>query len=208
DRLAGRSRRLQRRAAGFLGYNVHLGSRLPVRGALLMTAVGWFALIPLVLRVVFPWLASRWSQAQETSITPTRTRLRLDREALPPPIGTYSGYTVREMADIVRRVLSDIAITDRLSPLVLVVGHGSISLNNPHESAHDCGACGGGRGGPNARALSQMANDPRVRELLAAEGLRIPASTWFVGGERNTCNNAVTFFDDDLVPAECRPVFD
>src|SRR6185436_7079453 len=50
-RLAGRSRRLQRRAAGFLGYNVHLGSRLPVRGALLMTAVGWFALIPLVLRV-------------------------------------------------------------------------------------------------------------------------------------------------------------
>jgi hypothetical protein len=53
-----------------------------------------------------------------------------------------------------------------------------------------------------------MANDPRVRELLAAEGLRIPASTWFVGGERNTCNNAVTFFDDDLVPAECRPVFD
>ena len=37
DRFAGRSRRLQRRAAGFLGYNVHLGSRLPVRGAVLMT---------------------------------------------------------------------------------------------------------------------------------------------------------------------------
>jgi uncharacterized protein YbcC (UPF0753/DUF2309 family) len=143
DRLTGRSRRLQRRAAGFLGYNVHLGSRLPVRGAVLMTAFGWLALIPLVLRVVFPWLASRWSHVQETSVTPTRTRLRLDREDAVPPIGTYSGYTVREMADIVRRVLTDIGITDRLSPLVLVVGHGSISLNNPHESAHDCGACGG-----------------------------------------------------------------
>ena len=70
-----------------------------------------------------------------------------------------------------RRVLEDIGIADRLSPLVLVVGHGSISLNNPHESAHDCGACGGGRGGPNARAFAQMANDPRVRALLAAEGL-------------------------------------
>src|SRR5262249_30190070 len=35
DRFAGRSRRLQRRASGFLGYNVHVGSRLPVRGALL-----------------------------------------------------------------------------------------------------------------------------------------------------------------------------
>src|SRR6185295_8212189 len=50
DRFAGRSRRLQRRAAGFLGYNVQLGSRLPVRGALLMTALGWLALVPLVLR--------------------------------------------------------------------------------------------------------------------------------------------------------------
>ena len=80
DRLTGRSRRLQRRAAGFLGYNVHLGSRLPVRGAVLMTAFGWLALVPLVLRVVFPWLSSRWSRVQETSITAVRTRLQLDRE--------------------------------------------------------------------------------------------------------------------------------
>ena len=208
DGLVGRSRRLQRRAAGFLGYNVHVGSRLPVRGAVLMTALGWLALIPLVLRVVFPWLASRWRQVQDTSVAAPHTRLQLDREDAAPPVGAYAGYTVREMADIVRRVLTDLGISNSLSPVVLVLGHGSISLNNPHESAHDCGACGGGRGGPNARALSQMANDPRVRELLAAEGLRIPASTWFVGGERNTCNNAVTFFDDDLVPAECRPVFD
>ena len=105
------------------------------------------------------------------------------------------------MADIVRRVLEEIGIRDRLSPLVLVIGHGSISLNNPHESAHDCGACGGGRGGPNARAFAQMANDPRVRQLLAAEGLSIDATTWFVGAQRNTCNNEVTFFDEDLVPA-------
>jgi uncharacterized protein len=107
----------------------------------------------------------------------------------------------------VRRVLEDIGVADRLSPLVLVIGHGSISLNNPHESAHDCGACGGGRGGPNARAFAQMANDWRVRELLAADGLSIDAGTWFVGAQRNTCNNTVTFFDDDLVPAACRPIF-
>jgi uncharacterized protein YbcC (UPF0753/DUF2309 family) len=207
DRFVRRSRRLQRRAVGFLGYNVHLGSRLPVRGALLMAAFGWLALVPLILRVVFPWLSSRWKRAHETSIAAERTRLELDRTDRPPPIGTHSGFTVREMADIVRRVLEDIGIADRLSPLVLVVGHGSISLNNPHESAHDCGACGGGRGGPNARAFAQMANDRRVRELLAAEGLSIDAGTWFVGAQRNTCNNTVTFFDDDLVPAVCRAIF-
>jgi uncharacterized protein YbcC (UPF0753/DUF2309 family) len=208
DRFAGRSRRLQRRAFGFLGYNVHLGSRLPVRGAVLMAAFGWLALVPLVLRVVFPWLSSRLSRVRETSITALRTRLQLDREEGAPPIGAYSGFTVREMADIVRRVLEDTGIGNRLSPLVLIVGHGSISLNNPHESAHDCGACGGGRGGPNARAFSQMANDVRVRQLLAAEGLPIDASTWFVGAQRNTCNNAVAFFDEDLVPAGCQPLFE
>jgi uncharacterized protein YbcC (UPF0753/DUF2309 family) len=208
DGLAERSRRFQRRAAGFLGYNVHLGSRLPVRGAVLMTAFGWLALVPLVLRVVFPWLSSRWSRARSTSIANVRTRLQLNRDDSPPPIGARSGFTVGEMADIVRRLLEDIGIRDRLSPLVLVIGHGSISLNNPHESAHDCGACGGGRGGPNARAFAQMANDARVRQLLAAEGVPIEPATWFVGAQRNTCDNAVAFFDEDLVPADCRDAFE
>ncbi|PYS13396.1 MAG: DUF2309 domain-containing protein [Acidobacteria bacterium] len=208
DRLAGRSRRLRRRAAGFLGYNVRVGSRLPVRGAVLMTAFGWLALVPLVFRVVFPWLFSRWHRVREAATTASRTRLELDRQDTAPPVGMHSGFTVREMADIVRRVLEDIGICDRLAPLVLVVGHGSISLNNPHESAHDCGACGGGRGGANARAFAQMANDPRVRQFLAAGGLRIGGDTWFVGAQRNTCNNTVTFYDDDLVPAQFRAVFE
>jgi uncharacterized protein YbcC (UPF0753/DUF2309 family) len=52
-----------------------------------------------------------------------------------------------------------------------------------------------------------MANDPRVRERLAAEGLRIDARTWFVGAQRNTCDNTVTFFDDDLIPEDARALF-
>jgi uncharacterized protein YbcC (UPF0753/DUF2309 family) len=202
DGLAGHSRRLQRRVAGFLGYNVHLGSRLPFRGAVLMTAFGWLALLPLILRVVFPWLSSRWHRVREASTGTSYTRLQLDRQESAPPIGAHTGFTVHEMAGIVRRVLEDIGADDRLARLVLVVGHGSVSLNNPHESAHDCGACGGGRGGPNARAFAQMANDPRVRQLLSTEGLCIPDGTWFIGAQRNTCNNEVTFYDDDIVPAQ------
>jgi uncharacterized protein YbcC (UPF0753/DUF2309 family) len=206
DAFTGRSRRAQRRAVGFLGYNVHLGSRMLVRGALLATLAGGLLLIPLVLRVVFPWLVSRWGRASTPSGA-GRTRLQVNRDDTPPPVGKYAGFTVAEMATIVARVLHDSGIGFRLSPLVLVLGHGSISLNNPHESAHDCGACGGGRGGPNARAFAQMANDPRVRSALAADGLPIAASTWFVGAERNTCNNMVTFFDDDLVPLELQAPF-
>jgi uncharacterized protein YbcC (UPF0753/DUF2309 family) len=208
DGPTGRSRTLQRRAAGFLGYNVHLGSRRAVRGAVLMTAFGWLALVPLIARVVFPWLSSRWRHVRETSTMANRTRLALDQQSGPPPIGTHAGFTVREMADIVRRVLEDTGLRNRLSSLVVILGHGSISLNNPHESAHDCGACGGGRGGPNARAFAQMANDPRVRQVLRSEGLSIDAGTWFVGAQRNTCNNNVTYFDEDLVPVSCQPLFE
>ncbi|MEB2286186.1 MAG: DUF2309 domain-containing protein [Myxococcales bacterium] len=199
DRLVRRTRHLHRRATGFLGYNVHIGSRLPVRGALLMATLGWLALVPLILRVVFPWLTSRWVRARDTTIVPS-TRLQLDRDERQPPAGAYTGFTVAEQAAIVRRLLEDVGLNGRLSPLVLVVGHGSISLNNPHESAHDCGACGGGRGGPNARAFAQMANDLRVRTRLASQGVIVDDDTWFVGAQRNTCNNEVTFFDEDLVP--------
>src|SRR5262249_49194581 len=150
----------------------------------------------------------RWHRVREASTAILQTRLQLDRQESTPPIGAHSGFTVREMADIVRRVLEDIGIGKRLAHLVLVIGHGSISLNNPHESAHDCGACGGGRGGPNARAFAQMANDPRVRQFLGTESLSIPDDTWFIGAQRNTCNNAVTFYDDDLVPGQHEALFE
>ncbi|HUO56961.1 MAG TPA: putative inorganic carbon transporter subunit DabA, partial [bacterium] len=60
----------------------------------------------------------------------------------------------------------------------------------------DCGACGGGRGGPNARAFALMANDPQVRESLG-----IPKDTIFVGAYHNTCNDLIEYYDVDRVPA-------
>ncbi len=105
---------------------------------------------------------------------PPVTQLHLERrEPEPGPDNGHLGFSLDEMVAIVDRLLNDVGLLN-FSPLVLVIGHGSSSLNNPHESAYNCGACGGGRGGPNARALAQMANDLRVRARLRERGLNIP----------------------------------
>jgi len=130
------------------------------------------------------------------------TQLELERsEKTPGRENGHVGYTIEEMAEIVERLLRDIGTLDNLSRLFVICGHGSSSLNNPHEAAHDCGACAGGRGGPNARAFAQMANNPAVRELVAKSGLDIPSDTYFVGAYHNTCDDSVTYYDLDRLPS-------
>ena len=106
--------------------------------------------------------------------------------------------------------LQDIGLTktEDFSRLFIVCGHGSSSLNNPHESAYCCGACAGKRGGPNARAFAEMANDWRVRSKIAEQGITIPDDTTFVGAYHNTCDDSVVFFDLDQLPASHREEFE
>ena len=199
-------RRSLRRRYGQLAGSLSNGSRTLVRGGLFTPVIGALAAIPLVARVAFPRIAARiGSTAAGIAGRRIPTRLDLERsDAEPLVAGTQAGFAIHEMAAIVRRVLEDIGLTTRFAPVVAVIGHGSTSLNNPHESAYDCGACGGGRGGPNARAFATMANDPRVRERLAAEGLVIPATTRFVGGMLDTCATTLAWYDVDTVPASHR----
>jgi uncharacterized protein YbcC (UPF0753/DUF2309 family) len=202
--------RTLRRRLGWLAGGVSTGSRTLLRGGLFTAVMGAVAAVPLVARVAFPRLSARLGKkAAEITRRGVVTRLALERdgdEFLPD--GTHAGFDVVEMTAIVRRVLEDIGMTAGFSRLVAMIGHGSSSLNNPHESAYDCGACGGGPGGANARAFAMMANDPRVRGRLAADGLAIPDDTLFLGGILDTCADTVSWFDADRLPASHAQDFD
>lgn len=192
-----------RRVLGKASHQIHLGSRSLLAGTLTSFA-GSIASIPMVARVLAPRFTAK-AKALLGEVVKGRKATTLCLERLPAegerdkPLAIHHGFTEIEMADIVERLLGDIGLRT-FSPMVVVLGHGSSSLNNPHESAYNCGACGGGRGGPNARALAQMANEPRVRRILRARGVSIPDETWFLGGYHNTCNDHVEFSDLDRVP--------
>jgi uncharacterized protein YbcC (UPF0753/DUF2309 family) len=206
---AHRRRARTRQALASALHRWHVESRTFL-GGVLTALPGALASVPLVARVLFPRLTARVRRLFGHFVQPPPlTRLQLERVgAEPGPDNGHLGFSLEEMARIVERLLRDIGLVRRFSPLVVVMGHGSSSLNNPHESAHDCGACGGARGGPNARALAQMANDPRVRGLVAALGVTIPPGTVFVGAYHNTCDDGVTYFDLDRLPATHWELFD
>jgi uncharacterized protein len=201
-------KRTQRRKfIGRVSHQVHSGSRTFL-GGMLTGLFGTLATFPLVARVLAPHITSRIRDSIGGLVRPPATELHLERVGNDPgPEWDSQGYSTEEMAGIVVRILQDIGLVKDFSPIILFLGHGSSSLNNPHESAYNCGACSGGRGGPNARAFASMANDSRVRELVANVGIHIPDDVRFIGGFHNTCNDRVDYYDLDRLPWQLRALF-
>jgi uncharacterized protein YbcC (UPF0753/DUF2309 family) len=199
-------RRMQRRRAwASVARSSYLSSRSLFRGWISTTVLGLFSLFPLAGRVLAPrqfgklvsWLNRGFFPEPRTELA----FMRNDEVSHHATEGLMLGFSVQEKVDRVASVLAPAGLRNDLARLVVVLGHGSTSLNNPHESAHDCGACGGRRGGPNGRIFAAMANHPAVRAGLRSKGIRIPEDTWFVGGYHDTCSDELLLFDIDAVPA-------
>ncbi|MBK1659196.1 YbcC family protein [Paracraurococcus ruber] len=114
--------------------------------------------------------------------------------------GRKTGMATQARVDAAETVLRAMSLTGGFGGLVLLVGHGAETVNNPHAAGLDCGACGGHTGESNARIAAAVLNDPLVRQGLAARGIAIPADTWFLAALHETVTDAVRIFDADRVP--------
>jgi uncharacterized protein YbcC (UPF0753/DUF2309 family) len=209
---ADRSRARARRFLGTVERRFQSQSRGWLGGTIVSTLIGPLATVPMLSRILFPRTTAIMNRtARQFIAPPSFTRLHLERSpdhspAMPRSAKDGSvddqgvGFTLDEMTQIAERALRDIGLTANFAPLVLLLGHGSSCLNNPHESAYHCGACAGNAGGPNARALAMMLNDVRVRRNLSANGLPIPDETQFIGGLHNTATEEIMFYDLELLP--------
>jgi hypothetical protein len=190
---------------------LHQITRRGLQALPLVAAAAPAAAAALVLKAIAPAAAgravARLGVAFESRV-PTRLELTAAADSPPAtPERPRLGFTDVEQADRVQAFLRNIGLTGNFAPLVVIMGHGSNSQNNPHLSAYDCGACAGRHSGPNARLFAAMANRVPVREILARHGIVVPPSTWFLGAEHNTCDDVVTWYDTEDVPGAIEKQF-
>ena len=189
DRAIARQRQARlRKTASWLPFR-----RLPGSAFALVESLGLGYLGKIIHRSL-PTTADG-TMTDRLALTPAQARQL--RPQLVMPDAPVSG----ERVALATSVLRAMSLTEGFARVVLLVGHGSQSANNPHAAGLDCGACGGQTGEVNARALAGLLNDGAVRKALHEHAIRIPVTTYFLAALHNTTTDEVMIFDRHSVPA-------
>lgn len=115
--------------------------------------------------------------------------------------GDPTGIPLADQVAMAKNALTAMSLKDNFARFVLIMGHGSSMVNNPHATGYDCGACGGHTGEANARVAAAVLNNPEVRLALQKEGISIPGNTVFLACLHDTTTDEVKIFNEYDVPA-------
>lgn len=116
-------------------------------------------------------------------------------------VALEADFSLEDQVNMAEGALKAMSLTENFAKLVMIVGHGANTVNNPHATGLDCGACGGRSGEANARVAAAVLNNPKVRSILAEKGLEIPEDTHFLACLHDTTLDKVSIFREDLIPA-------
>lgn len=165
-------------------------------GFLISQTLGFWSAIKLFAQIFKPSM----SPATSTSLQHMHKESSLSIEHKGDFDGSLQiGFTKVEMADRVEALLKSMGLIKDFASLIYVVSHGSSSVNNPHFSAYDCGACCGRPGSVNARVICHMANHNEVRATLKLRGIEIPDDVRFVGALHDTSRDEIVYYDEQLL---------
>lgn len=179
-----------RRAAG-AGHEAFHAAKVSLGGPFALAEAGGYIMGPVAAaRTLAPGLARRLTR--RVALPPTRPAVEAEHD-------DGSGFEIEERVSFGESVVRTMGLT-RFARLIVFCGHGSYNVNNPHASSYDCGACGGAPGGPSARVVVAILNDPAVRVGLQERDIMVPDDTLFVAAQHDTISDEVTVLDREAVP--------
>ncbi len=146
------------------------------------------------VRTLAPGVVRRLAGLTTRRVAPPQTRPAVEAEH-----DDSSGLALEERISFAESIVRTMGLT-RFARLIVLCGHGSHNVNNPHASSYDCGACGGAPGGPSARVAVAILNESAVRAGLEERGIMVPDDTCFVAAQHDTVSDRVTVLDREAVP--------
>jgi uncharacterized protein YbcC (UPF0753/DUF2309 family) len=108
---------------------------------------------------------------------------------------------LRDKINMGASALTAMGLKEQMAALIMITGHGATTVNNPHATGLDCGACGGHSGEINAMTAEKILNDPAVRLGLSEKGVSIPSDTHFVACLHDTTTDEISILGERNVPS-------
>lgn len=116
------------------------------------------------------------------------------------------GIPLEHRIIMAKNALNAMSLAENFARFVMIVGHGSTTVNNPYATGLDCGACGGHTGEANAKVAVAVLNDKMVRQQLKNENIHIPENTIFLACLHDTTTDEITIYNvpdaSNLYPEE------